>query len=281
MLEEDNSRVPVPFSDLRNSGIQAELESFMEAGSEVTDDYGSSMSTDPGRVATDFDAAMTTSGDYGYTPRQQNRPFGIAYSSNAGARSYQPSHVKSPLQQSILPEEFSSDLGSSDEEDEITEANIDEALVAKYIASRRTSAVTGSAHSPPQTQIRSRPTSGVGEREAVTVPSERRAVSPLGPYKPPPPTEVDPALVPPSVPTTIAPPPLENRLSLASQHNMSITPRASREVAPPIEAERIKKLVASINIALDWARTLTEVSLSHLLSPCTLLCTMTERYCEH
>lgn len=259
MLEEDNSRVPVPFSDLRNSGIEAELEPFMETTSESIDD---SLSTDPGRVATDFDAAMTTSGDYGYTPHQHYRGMGrsipgsrIAYST---ARSYQPSHVKSPLQQSALAEELSSDLNSSDEEgeeDEITEAQTaeEEALIAKYVATRN-------SRSP--TQMRSRPTSG-GEAvvASASAPPERQTVSPFGPYspQPPPPTEEDPALVPRSI---ITPPPHPgNRLSLTDRtHNMSVTPRVSREVAPPIEAERIKKLVESIHVALEWARTLTEVS---------------------
>jgi hypothetical protein len=273
MHEEDNSRVPVPFSDLRNSGIEAELETFMDTGSESFESF---MSTDPGRVGTDFDAAMTTSGDYGYTPHQQYRPIGggvptgrITYSS----RSYQPSHVKSPLQQSILPEELSSDLDSSDEEDEITDANMDDrsaedqALIARYVATH--SSGSGHEHGNVYTQVRSRPTSGAES----AAPARRQTVSPFGPYQPPPPTEEDPALVPPSAPTTTAPPaPLENRVSLASraQPTTSVTPRGSMEVAPPIETERIRKLVASINIALDWARTLTEVSSSHLVSLCVL-----------
>ena len=260
MLEEDNSRVPVPFSDLRNSGIEAELEPFMGTTTESIED--DSLSTDPGRVATDFDAAMTTSGDYGYTPHQHYRGMGmgrsIPGSRIAYSTTYQPSHVKSPLQQSALPEELSSDLHSSDEEDEITEAKTteEEALIAKYVATRN-------SRSP--THIRSRPTSGGGGGEAAvasaSAPPERQTVSPFGPYtpQPPPPTEEDPALVPRSV---ITPPPqLENRLSLTDRtHNMSVTPRVSREVAPPIEAERIRKLVDSIHVALEWARTLTEVS---------------------
>lgn len=278
MDEEDNSRVPVPFSDLRNSGIEAELETFVDTGSESFESF---MSTDPGRVGTDFDAAMTTSGDYGYTPHQQYRPIGrsvptsrIAYST----RSYQPSHIKSPLQQSILPEELSSDLDSSDEGDEITDANPDgrsaeeDALVARYVATH--SSGSGREHEHVYTQVRSRPTSGAQS----AAPPQRQTVSPFGPYQPPPPTEVDPALVPPSAPTTTAAPPLENRLSLASraQYTTSITPRASMEVAPPVEAERIRKLVSSINIALDWARTLTEVSSSRLVPPCGFLYKTTE-----
>lgn len=251
MFEEDNSRFPIPYSDMRRSRIEAELEPFLDTSSEST---GSFLSTDPGRVGTDFDAQMTTSGDYGFTPQQGYRAMGRSVPGSRAARStrsYQQSYVKSPLQHATLAEELSSDLDEDDEEDEddISDVDLDPTEMqtpetARYL------------NSPPRV-VKPPPT-----EEEVPSPAPapaRQTVSPFGPYRSATSAGRQSAVIPKSAPSTVVPP-SEHRLSVAEvAHDTDLTPRVSMEVAPPIDADRIRKLVDAINLALDWARTLTEV----------------------
>ncbi|KAF8317610.1 hypothetical protein DL93DRAFT_2165473 [Clavulina sp. PMI_390] len=248
-MDDEHSRFPIPYSDLRKSGIEAELEPFLDTASEST---GSYLSTDPGRVGTDFDAQMTTSGDYGFTPHQGYKTFGRSVpGSRAGrsTRSYPHSYIKSPLQNATVPEELSSDLDEEEDEDDISDTElgpIEEQTpdTARYL------------NTPPLVDA---PPPPEGAPAAV-----RQTVSPFGPYHSPTASEKTASVKPRSQASTVVPP-VENRLSLTEQvQETSMTPRASMEVAPPIEAERTRKLVAAINVALDWARTLTENDTTHV-----------------
>lgn len=245
MFEEDNSRFPIPYSDMRSSRIEAELEPFLDTSSEST---GSFLSTDPGRVGTDFDAQMTTSGDYGFTPQQGYRTMGRSVPGSRAARStrsYQQSYVKSPLQHATLAEELSSDLDEDEDEDDISDVDLDATEMHTPETARYLNTPPPVVKPPPPT-------------EGVAAPT-RQTVSPFGPYHSPTSAGRQSAVIPQSAPSTVVPP-TEHRLSVAEvAHDTDLTPRVSMEVAPPIDADRIRKLVDAINLALDWARTLTEV----------------------
>lgn len=262
---EDTSFVPVPMADLTRSRVQAHLESYFDNSSESTGDF---LSTDPGRVDTDFDAAMTTTGDYGYgyTPQHSNGNWRSFPPSRGGrsttGRSYQPTYIKSPLNEAVGADDYLSDLDDEDYDlDDIREeAGHDESTV-------RYGGVLD--HDLDTITVTETETATQAFTQAPTQTPRRQTVSPFGPYEPSHATEQDPVLVPISPMTTTAPPPQEKRLSKRSgskvsgsekhRRETSVTPRVSMEVAPPIEAERIEKLVSTINSCIDWARALTEV----------------------